>query len=172
MEIPGSTIPGEWLTRATVWCALSLYTGSEILLAAKRSRLSRTFHTLGCLAFLMHVACAFALHHHWSHAAAYADTARQTAQLTGWHWGGGLYINYLFAAVWFAESLWSWMRPAHSLRRHAWISRAVRGFFLFMIFNGAVVFVTGPARWYGLFLCILLAFCWWTAARRPNPRSP
>ncbi|HWB03986.1 MAG TPA: hypothetical protein VG796_13245 [Verrucomicrobiales bacterium] len=165
MEIPGSTIPGEWLTRATVWLALSLYTGSEILLVAEHPHDSRALHTFGCLAFLAHVACAFAFHHHWSHAAAYADTARQTAQLTGWNWGGGLYINYLFAAVWCAESLWSWISASGYFHRPRWITRTVCGFFLFMVFNGAVVFVPGPARWYGLLLCLLLAFCLGRPAR-------
>jgi len=142
---------GEALTRGTVWLALTLYVASE--LAARRSHrgAARWLNALGCSAFLAHVACAFQFYHHWSHSAAYADTARQTAQLTGWNSGAGLYINYFFALVWVATVITPPRGP---------IIGMVRGFFLFMIFNGAVVFVHSPIRWFGLLLCVALIGCW------------
>jgi hypothetical protein len=161
---------GEWLTRGTVWFALSLYAASEIVKASRRGgkslRAARCLNTFGCLAFLAHVAAAFHFYHHWSHATAYADTARQTAEFFGWNWGGGLYINYFFALVWLGEAVWSCANPNRYCQHPKWMTWAARGFFLFMIFNGAVVFVHNAARWFGLILCVTLAGCWW---RRRKP---
>jgi len=145
---------GEWLTRGTVWLALTLYVGSQMAARAPHSATARWLNALGCVAFVAHVACAFAFYHHWSHSAAYADTAQQTAKLTGWNSGFGLYVNYFFAAVW----LLTLIKPIQH-----W---AVRGFFWFMIFNGAVVFVQSPLRWFGLLLCVILIACWWPNRRR------
>jgi len=155
---------GKWLTRGTVWLALALYVASESA-AARRSgesfRAARWLNTAGGAAFLAHVTCAFLFYHHWSHAAAYADTARQTAEFSGWNWGGGLYVNYAFVLVWLGEVIWSWTNPNRYHQRPKWMTWVVRGFFLFMMFNGAVVFVRNPARWFGLILCVTLAGCWW-----------
>src|SRR5262245_48674916 len=141
---------GEALTRGTVWLALTLYVASEF--AMRRSgRAARWLNAFGCATFLAHVVCAFQFYHHWSHSAAYADTARQTAALTGWKSGAGLYVNYVFAMVWIATVI---KGPG------GWALWAVRGFFWFMIFNGAVVFVHGPVRWIGLLLCAALIGCW------------
>jgi hypothetical protein len=157
---------GEWLTRGTVWLALSLYVSSQLAgRAGARARsaftASRWLNTLGCAAFLAHVAAAFHFYHDWSHSHAYAETARQTAEFTGRHWGGGLYLNYLFALIWLGESAWSWVGARSFLQRPKRVTWSVRGCFLFMMFNGAVVFVPGPARWFGLLLCLALASAWW-----------
>lgn len=155
----------ECLTRGTVWVALSLYVAAEMVAAfgrgAPRIATARWLNSLGVTVFLLHVICAFHFYHHWSHAIAYADTARQTAEFSGWNWGGGLYLNYLFAFVWLGELIWSWARPTAYARRSSWIRWVIRSFFMFMIFNGAVVFARSPMRWYGLVLCGLLAGCWW-----------
>ena len=83
-------------------------------------------------------------HHGWSHAAAYAYTAARTDELLGLRWGGGLWVNYAFTILWVGEALWWQMWPeSHARRPRAW-KPAVRGAFLFMIVNGAVVFVDGP----------------------------
>jgi hypothetical protein len=165
----GRVDTGEWLTRGAVWLALSLYVASEIAAARRVGesfRAARLLNTAGCDAFLAHVACAFHFYHHWSHAAAYADTARQTAEFSGWTWGGGLYINYAFAFVWLGDAVWSWANPNAYFQRPNWVTWTVRGFFLFMIFNGAVVFVHNVARWFGLILCLTLAACWWVRRKR------
>jgi hypothetical protein len=122
--------------------------------------------SFGCATFGVHVACAFHFYHNWSHAAAYADTARQTAELTGWRSGDGLYINYLFGLVWLGEVVWSWVNLSGYDGRPKWMAWAVRGFFLFMIFNGAVAFVRGSACWFGLVLCLTLLCCWWPRRER------
>jgi len=166
---------GEWLTRGTVWIALALYVASEILKAAGSGAGSRVtarwLNSLGCAAFLAHVVCAFHFYHRWSHAVAYADTARQTAERFGWQWGGGLYLNYFFALTWISEAIWIWTNPSGYLRRPKWMTWTVRGFFWFMMFNGTVVFTRGAVRWFGLTLCLALMGCWWPNRKRIT-RSP
>jgi hypothetical protein len=121
---------------------------------------------LGCALFLGHVVGAFHNYHHWSHAAAYVETARQTEQLTGWKSGAGIYINYVFALVWLMEVSWAWVNLNNYFHRAAWITASVRGFFLFMMFNGAFVFVPGPMRWFGLLLCVAPAVVWFLFRKR------
>ena len=156
---------GEWLTRSAVWLALLLYVIAECVTAARRGgephATVRWLNTLGCIAFLAHVAFAFHFYHSWSHREAYAHTARQTAEWFGWNWGGGLYFNYAFALLWLGEVVWSWASPIGHRARPMWMTVLVRGIFLFMIFNGAVVFAHGAGRWLGLVLCLTLAGSWW-----------
>jgi len=156
---------GEFLTRATVWVALTLYVGCEFARRRASNCAGRWLNAAGCAAFLAHVVCAFHFYHSWSHTAAYAATAHQTVELTGWDSGFGLYINYVFAAVWFAEAVWSWVTPTYAARP-VWITRTIRAFFWFMIFNGAVVFAHGPLRAFGLLLSLALIVCWWRARFR------
>jgi len=140
-------VNGDWFIRGTAWLAFALYIAAE----AKRSR---WFNALGCAALLVHIALAFQFRHGWSQTAAYVDTARQTSALTGWNWGGGIYINYLFAGVWLWTVLPSWTKPI------GWQTWLVRGFFLFMFLNAAVIFVPGPARWLGAIGCLALIAVW------------
>ena len=161
---------GELLTRLTVWLALCAYAlgAAMLLLARERPRLparARWAWTLGCAFFLAHVVCAFGYFHGWSHAAAYSETARQTAELTGLRWGGGLFLNYVFAAAWLADVLWWWLAPASFARRSPRLTAAWQGFFFFMVFNGTIVFGNGPVRWLGMAICAGLAVLWWTTRR-------
>src|SRR5262245_656128 len=90
--------PGEFLTRWTVRIAVVLYVAA--LLSRRFSwRWARGAWTAGCVLYLLHVVAAFHYYHHWSHDAAYESTARQTADVVGVHWGGGLYVNYAFTLV-------------------------------------------------------------------------
>src|SRR2546425_170639 len=166
---------GEWLTRGTVWLALSLYVAGEIEKTARRpcesGAVGRWLNSVGCTAFLAHVASAFQFYHDWSHSAAYADTARQTEELFGWNWGGGIYFNYLFALLWIGDVAWAWVKPTGYLARPKWTIRIVRTFLWFMMLNGAVVFARGAVRGYGLILCLALVVCWWPNRKRIS-RSP
>jgi hypothetical protein len=165
---------GPWLTRGTIWLALTLYVAAEMLRAAApgggAQGKARVLNSLGCAAFLAHVACAFHFYHHWSHAAAYADTARQTADYFGWRWGGGLYFNYAFLLLWVGQAIISWTKPDYSAR--GWPVWVVRGFVLLMVVNGAVIFARGPVKWFGLFLCLALLLCWYLRATRPESEWP
>jgi hypothetical protein len=156
---------GQWLTRATIWLALTLYVAGEIVREANRDdwslRSARILNSLGCLAFLAHVGCAFQFHHHWSHNAAYRETARQTAAWFGWSWGGGLYFNYAFLLVWLGLTISSWIDLRWFSEQGSWVRWTTRSFFLMMMINGAVVFARGPQKWFGLLLCLTLILCWW-----------
>ena len=161
---------GELLTRLSIWLALVAYAVGAGMWLRARGRIpwmerARWTWTVGCGFFLVHVVCAFAYYHHWSHTAAYRETARQTGELTGWPWGGGLYFNYLFAVAWLADVLWWWLAPASFARRSPRLNALWHGFFFFMVFNGAIVFGHGPVRWLGVFVCGSLAGLWWRQRR-------
>ncbi len=171
---------GEAITRWTIRVALLCYFGAAAVRLRSRPgaasadpagqplgrraslgiRLARALWTLGCAAFLLHVASAFYFYHHGSHAAAFRHTAQRTQELFGWNFGGGLFVNYLFTVVWLADTLW-WRldEPSYLGRSRSW-DAALHVFFLFMIVNGGLVFADGLVRWLtvaGLALLALLA---------------
>ena len=102
--------------------------------------------TAGALLLVGHTILAFQIRHGWSHGAALAETARRTEQMTGVASGTGLYLNYLFIALWIAEAAWWWLRPRGYLHRHRAVDVSMFAFFVFMFVNGAVVFAAGPMR--------------------------
>lgn len=111
---------------------------------------ARALWTAGAALMIVHALAVFHYIHHWSQNAALEHTARQTASLTGLHWGGGLYVNYAFIALWLGDALLWWRdRSAHERRSPA--SRdAMLAIFLFMFINAGIVFAHGPARLAGL----------------------
>ncbi len=140
---------GEAITRGTAQLAVACYllrvladlSGSPSQSLAVWTRRS---WTLGALAMAVHVGAAFQFVHHWSHAEAVRHTAEQTAQVTGWDWGGGIYFNYAFAAYWLFDAF-RWRRrkaQTNPPRFQFWATHAA---FAFMMFNATVVF--GPAYW-------------------------
>jgi len=116
--------------------------------------------------YLVHVGCAFNFYHHWSHAAAYDDTSRRTAELLGAGWGAGLYFNYVFTVAWIVDVIWWWKGLAVYRSRARWIQVGVHAFFAFMFFNAVVVFASGPIRWLGLVGTAILGLVWWQSAAR------
>ncbi len=147
----------------TLWTArlaLALYFATVAVLLAARTgpppAWLRFVWLAGTLVFLVHVLRAFQAAHAWSHADAYAHTARRTKEFTGVASGVGLYLNYVFTAVWLADALcWAIIPDAHR-RRPAWVTCALHGFLAFMVFNAAVVFAGGPTRWLGLAASLVL----------------
>ncbi len=159
------TDAGEWLTRGSAIVALACYAFSLGLRMSARGRHSRLVRarvicTIGCGIFLAHVMVAFQLVHHWSHAAAYEATARETFEVVGWNWGGGLFANYAFTAVWLIDVLWWWRGLESYEARSRWIDWVLYGFLAFMAFNATVVFGEGPARWFGMVATIALLIVW------------
>ena len=118
-----------------------------------RDQAARVLWTIGCGLFLMHAAAAFHFHHHWSHDAAYRETARQTKELFGFDSGSGIYWNYVFTLLWTGDVLWRWFGSG---RRAAWINWCVHGFLAFLFFNGAVVFAKNPMRGASLAAMVLI----------------
>ncbi|HEX8283333.1 MAG TPA: hypothetical protein VF588_08265 [Pyrinomonadaceae bacterium] len=162
---------GETLTKVTVWVAVAGYAAGAAALALSRRRAgwdsaARLALTVACVALAAHAACAFHFYHGWSHDAAYLETARQTAEVFGLDWGGGLYVNYALVAGWGLDVAWWWARGLEAYRRRPWpLVAAWHGFLLFIIFNATVVFKDGAARWAGLVVCAGVCLAWWLAGR-------
>jgi hypothetical protein len=154
--------------RLTIWAATLAWVVGEWRRTAPAASASagRMPWTLGAVAALVHVILAFHVHHAWSHAAALADTARQTAAVTGLDWGGGLYVNYAFVALWSADVAWWWLAPRSFAGRPAGLDGAIRLFLWFMFVNGAFVFVRGPMRWAGASAAVAVLAAWYRGRGR------
>ncbi|MBW3539903.1 MAG: hypothetical protein KY476_06510 [Planctomycetes bacterium] len=130
----------DWTARAAVaawagrYCAEAWRPGHETG--------ARWSWTAGCLMLLVHIVCALGIAHGWSHRAALEHTARRTDELLGWAWGGGLYFNYVFAAVWSADVFWWWLPRTPRPRTWTWF---VHIYLAFVVVNATVVF--GPPFW-------------------------
>ena len=131
------------------------------MLSRGRRRLdaaARTAWTAGCVSLIAHVAFAYHFYHHWSQTSVYRETARQTAEVTGLDWGGGLFINYALVIGWIIDVVYWRLRGLDAYRhRPRWLTAMWQVFLFFIIFNATVVFKTGPLRWIGLGLCLWLA---------------
>ena len=165
---------GEIITRVLVWLAVAGYVAGAGAYALARGRRgwdawARAAWSVGCVALVAHAASAFHFYHGWSHAAAYQDTARQTAEVAGLVWGGGLYFNYALVAAWAADVVYWWRRGLDAYRRRPWpLAVAWHAFLIFMFFNATVVFGRGAARWAGLCACAALGAAWWVGAAARN----
>jgi hypothetical protein len=113
-------------------------------------RWARAFWTMGIALALAHVVLAFQLVYAWNHEAAVAATGRQAADRFGWDWRGGIYVNYVFLALWLADVGWWWLAPASHASRPLGIEAARLALFTFMFLNGAVVFASGTGRLVGI----------------------
>jgi hypothetical protein len=128
--------------------------------AAGEVRRSRAWWTAGAALAFIHSIAAFGVFFAWSHETARVMTAQQTAALTGINFDGGIYVNYLFLTVWLADAAWWWSSPESYARRGLMVSMLIRGFILFIIVNGAVVFADGWARVVGLVSSVTVGIAW------------
>jgi len=174
---PAAVILGQlltaWTIRAALICYVAYLGGWLTVRSIHWPAVARWIWTIGCALFLGHVACAFHCFHHWSHAAAWHDTAEQTRLLLGVSFGDGIYFSYLFGILWLFDVAWLWIVPLASanIRDKSTMSAAqcasgvpgsrnqqrtpawrllVHLFLLFIAFNGAIVFKAGPTRWAGI----------------------
>jgi len=141
------------------WCALlpfkkrTEFFGSRISDAA----LNRAFYTGLCILFLFHVAIAFHLGHGWSH----RDAFERTERISGF--GPGIFVSYLFLAVWVADAIWAWAAFDSYLSRPRWLSWTIIGFMGFVWFNAVFVFGSWLFRVTTLWFGLTIAFnFWWT----------
>ncbi|UUO06917.1 hypothetical protein M4951_01060 [Blastopirellula sp. J2-11] len=168
---------GDALTRWSIRAALTVLVlccaGRQLAGDNRRwQAIDRLLWPLGCALFLTHIAAAIYFFHHGSQAAAFADIANQTKEVLGAAVGEGLYVNYLMAVVWTADALWLAALPQSYRRRPAWIEGAVLGFFLFIAFNGTVIFKTGWLRVAGLVgTTVIAAALIWRGWRRHGHRA-
>ncbi|HKO97529.1 MAG TPA: hypothetical protein VJU86_11075 [Pyrinomonadaceae bacterium] len=163
---------GEVITRATIWVTIVAYTAGAATYALSRKRLkwdsaARVSWTIACVSLLAHVASAFYFYHGWSHQAAHRETARQTNEVVGINWGGGLYVNYALLALWTIDVGWWWLCGLEGYRRRPfWLVSVWHGFLFFIIFNSTVVFGNGWVRWVGVGVCLGVCLAWWLAFRK------
>lgn len=159
------------LVYGSVWLALLCYPAGAfgfVTTEDKLRRLAKWIWSLGCTAFALHALSAYGLVYQWSNAVALRETAKQTEALTGFNSGLGLYLNFLFAVLWCLDAARWWSNPEAYFRRSNRSLLWFHGFFLFMILNGAVIFVSSPRRWLGLTITLTGAIFLWRALRRPR----
>jgi hypothetical protein len=165
-------IAGELLTRWSIRLALLCYAGALAAQLLSNGRINllreaRLAWTVGCVLLWAHLAAAFHFYHQWSHTLAFEDTARQTEDLLGFAVGEGVYVNYLFTAVWTADAAYWWLT---GLRRYAarprWITATVQAFLLFIVANATITFRTGAMRWTAVAILLALAIASFLTLRR------
>ena len=146
----------------TIWIALILFVVGEF-----ESRTSpnlrpaaRLLFLLGAVLCVVHLLIAMQTVHAWDHRAAVAATAAQTAQVYGVRWGGGVYVNYVFAAVWIADALQRVMSPASAARRSRALVCTLRAFYFVVFVNAAAIFATPGRRWMGMVISVALIVGW------------
>lgn len=128
---------------------------------------TRVAWTIACACLIAHFVSAFQFYHGWSHASAYRDTARQTAEVVGLNSGAGLFVNYALLTGWIVDVGWWWLGGLDSYRRRPWPLVVVwHAFLVFIIFNATVVFKDGLVRWLGLAVCAILSLAWISIVRR------
>ena len=151
----------------TIWLALALFVAGEIGRSAGSARVREWAwwaFAFGLALALVHTALAFDTVHNWIHDDAVRSTAVQTEAVFGVAVGWGVYVNYLFFAVWLADA-WSW-RVAQPATRPRVLTWSLRAFYLLIILNGAVVFAAPARRGVGLLIVALLVWAW--TRRRPD----
>jgi hypothetical protein len=158
---------GEFLTRATIWTTIIAYAVGAVIFALAYARprwsvAARLAWTIACASLIAHFISAFHYYHAWSHSSAYLDTARQTNQVFGLNWGGGLFINYGLLTLWLLDVGAWWLHGIDSYRRRSLFLIALwHAFLIFILFNATVVFKQGAVRWIGLIICAGLCLSWW-----------
>ena len=162
---------GEFLTRSSIWLTIACYFVGSVLLALSfkkpaLDRSARLVWTVGCVALGIHFIFAYQFYHQWSQTAAYEETARQTKDVVGVYWGGGVYINFALLAFWLIDAGWWWLHGSAAYRTRSRTLIALwHGFLLFIFFNATVIFKAGALRWIGLVLCSSLVLTWISANR-------
>jgi len=157
---------------STIWIALILFVAAQYgRRGATTARWVLPVSVTGLALCVIHIVIAMTSVHGWSHAAAIEATARSTEAVYGLRWGGGLFVNYLFVAVWAADAWWSRAgtdRPAGN-RAVRW---ALRIFYAIVIFNATVIFARWPMRIVGVCLVIALLVAWGKNRRVERPGVP
>ena len=131
-------------------------------------RRARVAWTVGCLFLLLHIALGFHFVHGWSHSRAWSHTAARTAAVTGWSWGGGLYINHTFAFLWLTDTLAWWCLGITFVYRRSWYYWSVALVFAFIMINATLVF--GPRYWMLGNLCAVVSIAF-LLVRRNRTKS-
>lgn len=165
--VPSSPLGAE-LVRWTIYATLVLYVAAlALMIGGLRSaaqvpttwRWTRRLWTLGWLIFVVHVALAFDVYHGWSHTAAMEHVQRASG------FGPGIFVSYSFTLLWGTDVAWWWLAPKTRDRRPVWLGFVLHAFMAFIMFNGAVIFESGPSRWFGLAATAFLLWWIWRATK-------
>ena len=151
---------GEGTTLILAWSAGACWAVSEFVSLRQPARRDRAWWMAACGLLWLHIACAFEVHHGWSHAAAYAHTARETEKVVGVDWGGGLWFNYAFLLAWTADATLCRRACARAGKAVARLHATVRAAAVFFWFNAAVVFAQGPSRYASMAAFVVLLAVW------------
>jgi hypothetical protein len=158
----------------TIWLALALFAIGETGRAFARHRSPPGWawwaFTLGLVLAIIHTLLSFDIVHNWVHDDAVRATAMQTEAMFGVSVGWGVYVNYLFFAVWLADAWWWRSAPAGYLRPPA-VTWTLRAFYMVVIFNAAVIFAVGWRRLLGLVLVSWLSRAWSAGVTAPPSSS-
>jgi hypothetical protein len=142
-----------------VWLSLIAFAAGE-LAKSRRYAGAWSISATGAILLAVHIVVAMAVRHGWSLESALEATARQTNDMFGFNWGGGVYVNYVFAMVWIAE-LFVWRQwPEGYASRPGWIKWSLRVFYVVIIVSAAVIFATDWRRWLGAAILAVLVLSW------------
>jgi len=147
------------ITQVTIWGAMLVW--AVAILSGGRWAWSA-----GLGLYVLHILSAYQSHYQWSHEVAIDETARQTAEVTGWESGAGLWFNYLFVAILAVDLVMQWKG---GVRR---FPKTIDGLVFLMILNGAIVFGNGPVRYFGALLCTAILVGWILRARGNSSPAP
>ena len=75
---------------------------------------------------------------------------QQTAELLGFRFGAGLYVNYAFVAIWLFDAVVRIAMPIKYEQFPKLYGRLVYAFLIFIAINGAIVFKSGTVRIVGI----------------------
>ena len=147
----------------TIWISLALFAAGEIGRARLGAAASGRAWPWRCWAAgivlcAIHFALVFEIRHDWSQASAMEATAVQAARVYGLAWGGGVFVNYLFLAVWILDAA-AW-RVAPGRARSPLLQWALRAFYFIVILNGAVIFAAGARRVLGVVIVGAMVATW------------
>jgi hypothetical protein len=142
----------ELLLRTSIWPAVAF--GLAACLGWRETLAWRA----GAALYAVHVVSAFQHAYRWSHERALADNIRQVRDTLGFEFGAGIWVNYAFTLGWMIVAI-LWPRLPRTARI-VW-----RAFFLFIAFNGAVVFAHEYGRWIGATLFLVAGLVWFRGFR-------
>lgn len=106
------------------------------------------------VALCFHTAAAFHFHHDWSHARAVAATARQTEEILGLGFGGGIFFNYAVLILWPLALVLPSASLTNGRRCCSRFVTIVNVYVAFLFFQGVVVFGQGMVRIWGLLVTL------------------
>jgi hypothetical protein len=156
-----------WLVyaAAVLWQIAAVAGRLNHLTAVRRYVIWWRLWAVGCLALAVHTWAAFEYVHHWSHASAVQETARQTGEMMGWEFGNGILFSYALLAIWTLDVLWSARHPLGPRLVPTGLQALVHAYIFFIVLNGVVTFQHGWYRWTGAGLLAMTAWGAWQGIR-------